>query len=88
VVFQISGATHVGWAQIATSVTNTMATAELIDYAYNTVAYDGTNAVASSIAAGDTGAGTTGAPEPSSLALYALGAAGIAALRRRRKSAA
>jgi hypothetical protein len=83
VVFQISGATHVGWAQIATSVTTTMASAELIDYAYNSVAYDGTNAVASSIAAGD-----TGAPEPSSLALYALGAAGIAALRRRRKSAA
>ena len=81
VVFQISGATHVGWAQIATSVSSAMSSAELIDYAYNTVAYDGTNAVESSIAAGE-----TGTPEPSSLALYALGAAGILALRRRRKS--
>ena len=81
--FQIGGTTHLGWAQISTSVTNNSASAVLIDYAYNDVAYDGTNVAESSILAGETITAT--APEPSSLALYAVGAAGILALRRRRK---
>ncbi len=86
VEFQISGETHFGWAEISASVGELGgASAELISYAYNDVAYDGTNLYESSIAAGDL---TTATPEPSSRALYAIGAAGILALRRRRRAAA
>jgi hypothetical protein len=74
--FTSSGDVYTGWAQISASSGggSTLESATLVDYAYQT-----TPDV--SIPAG------AGAPEPSSIALFALGAAGIAVLRRRRKAA-
>jgi len=79
VVFQHSGGTYYGWAQIETFVTSGGASGELVDFAYNSVAGQG-------IDAGQTSS-SSAAPEPSTLALYALGAAGILALRRRKLDA-
>jgi hypothetical protein len=80
--FDISGQTHYGWAQISTTMLGTTSnTADslvtVIDYAYETTP-------GASLLTGQTVGAPT--PEPSSLALFALGAAGIAALRRRRKA--
>jgi hypothetical protein len=61
--------THVGWADIATTASQTGASFEVLSYAYDTAA----NTTI-----------TAGVPEPSSMALVALGVAGLIALRRRR----
>ena len=68
VLFQRSGNTYEGWAEISVDVTDPAASATLVQTAYNTTP------VAS-------------VPEPSSLALFALGSIGIAALKKRRKAA-
>ncbi len=62
-----------GWARIIANPGNDFVpeSATLVDFAYNPTAND-------PIAAGE-------APEPSSLALFALGAAGIFALRKRQQ---
>jgi hypothetical protein len=67
--FDIAGQAHLGWAEI--SLQKDTPSATVLGYAYET-------AVGQSITAGNT------VPEPSSLALFAAGAAGILALRRRR----
>jgi hypothetical protein len=69
VKFDIAGQSHLGWAEI--SLQKNIPSATVLGYAYETVA-------GQQIAAGAT------TPEPSSLALFAAGAAGILALRRRR----
>jgi hypothetical protein len=68
--FTPTSQTYTGWAQIFTDAANSNMT--LVDYAYNLAP----NA--------DITAGAT--PEPSSVALFALGAAGILALRKKRRS--
>ena len=70
--FDIDGNTHYGWIQL--DVNATVTEAHISGYAYNDVA-------GSPISAGQ---GEAQIPEPSSLALLALGAAGIAARRRRK----
>jgi hypothetical protein len=62
---------YLGWAEL--QLDSSAPSATLLGYAYNDQA-------AAPINAGDTGA----APEPASLSLFALGAAGVLALRRRR----
>jgi hypothetical protein len=71
--FTRSGNTFYGWAQVETYVTANSAEVELIDYAYN-------NTPSTPILAGDE---ASPVPEPSSIALFAMGAAGLAVLRRR-----
>ena len=71
VEFQIAGQTHYGWVQI--DVNDEANEATINGYAYEDVAGAAIHA------------GTV--PEPGSLAMLAIGAAGIAA-RRRRKAAA
>jgi hypothetical protein len=71
--FTMSAQEYLGWAQIA--IDSGTPSLTLRDYAYNDVAGESINA------------GDGAAPEPSSLALFAAGAAGVAALRRRRKTA-
>jgi hypothetical protein len=71
--FTMSSQEYLGWAQIAIDPGTPSLT--LHDYAYNDVAGDSINA------------GDGAVPEPSSLALFAMGAAGVVALRRRRKAA-
>ena len=71
--FTMSAQEYLGWAQIAIDQGTPSLT--LRDYAYNDVAGESINA------------GDGAAPEPSSLALFAMGAAGVVALRRRRKIA-
>jgi hypothetical protein len=68
--FLISGQQHLGWAEISMVKSEPSFTIE--GYAYETNAQ-------TSIRAGD-----TGTPEPSSLILFAAGAAGIVAFRRKR----
>lgn len=72
VEFTRSAQTYYGWIELENYVTPTYAEVELLGYAYNTTPGD-------SIPAGLT------TPEPATLPLYALGAAGILALRRRRR---
>lgn len=68
--FDIAGATHYGWARLTV---NADTTATLHDWAYESRAGRG-------IATGQ-----TTVPEPGTLALLALGAAGVGAMRTRRK---
>jgi len=70
--FDIAGQGHLGWAEI--SLQKDTPSATVLGYAYETVE-------GQSIIAGAT------TPEPSSIALFAAGAAGILALRRRRRAA-
>lgn len=63
-----------GWAEISTTANASTSSFELLSYAYE-------NDANTPITAGETS--TT--PEPSTMALVALGAAGLVALRRRRK---
>jgi hypothetical protein len=62
---------HTGWADIATMATNGTASFEILDYGYQTSA----NATITT---------PLSTPEPSTMALIALGGAGLLALRRRR----
>jgi hypothetical protein len=64
---------HPGWADIATTATNSGASFEVLEYAYQ-------SAGNSTITAGE----ESPTPEPSSMSLIALGGAGLIALRRRR----
>lgn len=68
VAFPIGGVNHYGWVRV--TIDNAAGSFVINDWAYNTVA----------------GAGiTTGqVPEPTSLGMLAAGAAGVAAMRRRR----
>ncbi len=71
--FTIGGATHYGWVRMSTVNTDTVT---IHDFAYESLA--------------DTPivTGITAVPEPGTLALFASGAAGLIALRRRRRKAA
>ncbi len=73
---EADGQLHYGWAMIALSGALNTAPRSIVEMWYESVANTG-------IQVGDTGA--TGVPEPSSAALLALGAAGLAALRRRKR---
>ncbi len=80
--FDIGGVAHYGWARLELYGTGTpeangllaqgQLDIRLMEYAYET---NNRGAIA---------AGQTAVPEPSTLALFALGAAGIAAMRRRK----
>jgi hypothetical protein len=73
----VAGTTHFGWASILIGTSFTNATRQVVS-----VYYEGTADTA--IAVGDTG--SNGVPEPSTALLLATGAAGVMALRRRRKT--
>jgi len=75
--FVISGNTHYGWAQVATNVSSASSRFQLIDWAYEIRPDTG-------IHVGDT---VGEVPEPSTLSLFALGAAGLLAWRRRKGTA-
>lgn len=70
--FDIAGQQHLGWAEISLQKDTPAAT--VLSYGYETE-------IGQSIVAG----ATSSVPEPSSLALFAAGAAGLLALRRRRR---
>jgi hypothetical protein len=71
--FDIDGATHYGWMRVSGYANGDIPEARAIlhDFAYEDIADAAVIAPAA-------------VPEPSSLALFALGAAGVAALKRRR----
>jgi hypothetical protein len=73
--FDLSGTPKYGWVNID-SIADDYSSYHLKDWAYQT---DGT-----AIAAGDVG-GPSAVPEPSTLAMLALGAGGLAVMRRRKK---
>jgi hypothetical protein len=73
VQFTSNAQQYLGWVHLQLQGGGT-ATATVLGYAYN-------DQPGQSINAGD-----TGAPEPASLSLFALGAAGVLALRRRRQT--
>jgi hypothetical protein len=80
--FDIAGQNHFGWALVNTNfssngISSGTATTQIKEYAYETVAGAG-------ILAGQTTGGATATPEPSTFALFALGAAGVLVARRRR----
>ena len=78
VSFTRGGQTYYGWAEVATYVTTGSAEVVLYGYAFNDVA-------GASILAGEM---TNPVPEPKpTMALLALGAVGVMALRRRRNAA-
>jgi hypothetical protein len=74
--FEINGNKHYGWARVSSEIGSA-------SLAVTQAAYESTPGAG--IAAGDTGE-LNSVPEPSSMALMLLGAAGIAALKRRRAS--
>jgi hypothetical protein len=73
VSFTVSSNQYLGWAKLLVDQGTPSVT--LVNYAYE-------DQPGVAIAAGDTGA----VPEPSSLTLFALGAAGVLAVRRRRQA--
>jgi len=75
--FAIGPSTHYGWAEVSVAEPNFQVT--LLRFAYD-------DQSDTAILAGDVGAGQV--PEPSSMALMALGAAGLLAYRGRRNKAA
>jgi hypothetical protein len=74
--FYFGGPTNpqAGWAEIETTLNGSQVSAEILDYAYQSV---GNTSIL---------AGQTATPEPSTLSLIVLGGAGLIALRRRRAS--
>jgi hypothetical protein len=74
--FTGAGGPQAGWAEISTSANASGSTFEVLNYAYETNAN-------TAITAGQT-SDAAAAPEPSTMALLALGGTGLIALRRRR----
>lgn len=70
--FLIDDATHYGWAEVSTQLGSADMT--IVRYAYESEAGTGIQ-----VPGGDV-------PEPSTMALFALGAAGVMALKRKRKA--
>jgi len=68
--FDISGNTHYGWVRVEPITTTTSAGFTIVDWGYESDP--------------DTPVHIPAIPEPSSLSLFALGAAGLLALRKRR----
>lgn len=74
--FMNASGLHYGYARVGTAASTGVAQAVVYDYAYESAAN-------TAITIGDVDPGT-GIPEPSGLSLFVLGAAGVAAMKRRR----